>query len=97
MNPRQQYDLSKKQCREFNPDMLTIMMDLRGYSWKELAEICAVDIADLYKIAGREIQPDYETVLALSVGLNVEVGFFYREGKRHGIDFMCQMPPWAAK
>lgn len=69
-----------------NPEMITLARELRGYTQTRLAELSGISQYTIsrYEGGGKEVSP--EDLEKLVQTLEFPAKFFYREGKRRGIE-----------
>jgi transcriptional regulator with XRE-family HTH domain len=73
-----------KIAKSFNPDMLLIARDYRGFSQLKLAKIAGIPQGTLSKIENKVSYPDNDIIEKLSKALNFPIGFFSLSGRAQG-------------
>lgn len=69
----------------FNPALLTIARQLRGYNQRELAQLSDISQGHLSKLEHGIYEPSIETLDRLAMILNVPVGFFSQPDHVYGL------------
>lgn len=73
----------------FNPEMLKLARMLRGLTQKELAEMLDIRPGVISKYETGIDVPSEIAITGFSVALKFPMGFFYRDGKLHDVEFAC--------
>jgi len=79
--------------KKFNPDMLSIALDIRRLNLKDVHEGTGITLPTLRQISNGIRQPGLEEASMLATMLSFPIGFFYRAGKREAT-WMCSVGDW---